>query len=150
MAAPGRTVQVEIFGDKELMRKMRQAGVELKNWTSELKSSGSFLRSFYSRDVFDSAGSAIGERWAPLKASTIAAKGNSRILVDSGKMRNSFRWNSSSTVGALTNPTEYLPYHQFGTRKMPQRVVVKVTDRIAREVGEIFSKGLVRRLRSLF
>lgn len=150
MAPPGPTTQVRVVGDEELQRKLMRAGVAITSFASELKRSGQFLQDFYSNDVFQTAGSAIGERWAPLNPATIARKGNNRILVDTGKMKGAFKFKASDKVAAVTNPTEYLKYHQFGTRKMPRRQVVKVTDRIANEVGDIFRKGLIKRLRRIF
>jgi phage gpG-like protein len=97
------------------------------------------------------------DSWAPLKPSTIKRKGHDRILYETGALRASL-----VTVGGPGNIHEVTPstllfgtsdqkalYHQEGTRKMPARPPVgvseenidKLVDQIADSTVEILMRG---------
>jgi len=137
-------VSIDISGDKKLQRQLKKSSSALMNWSRELQSSGKFLKEFYSHKVVGVGGGAIGESWPPKKS------GGPSVLVDTGKMQGSFRYSHTRFIGKLINTTEYFKFHQTGTFKMPRRLVFKVTDRIAKQVGQIFTKGLRRRLRRIY
>ena len=141
---------VQVKGLKETEARFKKLGKSLFDFNRELKSSGKFMRNFFGNKVFSSKGAVIRERWAPLKPSTIAMKGHAQILVDTGRMRNSFRFRSSRSLLVFNNTTPYLQFHQFGTSKMPRRTVMKVTDALAKDVGLIFQKGVNRRIKKAF
>lgn len=56
-----------------------------------------------------------GRPWQPLSPVTIERKGSSRILEDTGRLRQSITWRviGREAVAAGTN-VEYAPVHQFG------------------------------------
>jgi len=137
-------ISLDIKGDKKLLRQLRASDSILNNWSRELRSSGNYLRDFYSQKVIGVGGGAVDQSW-PAKKS-----GGASVLVDTGKMQRSFKYRSTNTLGTLFNTAEYFKFHQTGTNKMPQRLVFHVNDRVANEVGKIFSKGLIRRLRRVF
>jgi hypothetical protein len=85
--------------------------------------------------AFDSKGSEFGKPWAELAMSTKIDKSKHwpgrPDLVRTGAMQNgfSFEVQDENTV-RLYNALEgnYFDYHQLGTEKMPQRVMIGVTD----------------------
>ena len=56
-----------IEGEAQLVRKLRGIGNEIKDWSPAFKEAADKLKGIYENDVFESQGSAIGERWQPLK-----------------------------------------------------------------------------------
>jgi len=73
-------------------------------------------------------------RWASLKPTTIQDRfrqgyGAGPILQRSGKLRKSFRSNAGKDYLRITNNVRYFKYHQTGTKKMPQRIMIYLQDR---------------------
>lgn len=70
-----------------------------------------------------------GENWAPLAPGTIRGKGHSRVLVDTGKLRDSFdaMLTERGDTHTLTvfSTDENLKFHEFGTETMPKRPVME-------------------------
>lgn len=72
----------------------------------------------------------VGRAWAPLAESTRkqrAAQGYGAarpILQRSGKLRRGFRTKVKNEELSATNNVSYSPYHQYGTAKMPQRLIL--------------------------
>jgi phage gpG-like protein len=68
----------------------------------------------------------------PLAPSTVRQRGSKRpILIRSGRMVRSFTGKADKNSMTLQNKTEYAKYHQSGTRKMPQRKLIEVNDRVS-------------------
>ena len=67
----------------------------------------------------------------PLAASTIKRRGTARpILNDTGEMLKGFYGKTGNKTWELKNTQKYANYHQTGTRKMPQRLLIKGDKRI--------------------
>lgn len=90
------------------------------------------------RSIFLEERSPGGNPWAPLAASTIARKGFSKILVETGRLFESLttpggttdtHWETSEDPIVLVFGTkvEYAQFHQTGTRRMPARPAVGLT-----------------------
>lgn len=89
-----------------------------------------------------------GKAWAALAPSTVAQKGNSNILVRTGRMAGAFRLRSSSMRAEVSNPTPYLKYHETGTRKpMPRRKVMGISTANLAELQAILNQTIARLLR---
>lgn len=80
---------------------------------------------------FESGTDALGNPWEPLAPSTIRRKGHSDILIESGDLRESFRWSITGTPGdsadyelAIGSADPKLPFHEFGTESIPKRPVL--------------------------
>lgn len=72
-----------------------------------------------------------GRPWEPLSPETVARKGSSRILEDTGGLRQSIAWRlvGSEAVAVGTN-LEYAPVHQFGAKRknIPERPFLPVAE----------------------
>lgn len=87
-----------------------------------------YLSEFAGRS-FDTNGNSIGNNWPALRPSTIRAKGNSKALVNTGRLRNSVRTGSGLTFKAtddsfsikVNNSVPYGKYHMTGTKFIPVR-----------------------------
>lgn len=85
--------------------------------------------------MFSSGGSGAGG-WAPLAASTVARKGSSEILVETGILEDSLTSRSGAFSRFDLRPKRlemgtqvpYGIYHQTGTSRMPARPPVKLAE----------------------
>jgi len=150
----GTRIQIKIEGEKKVLRSLSRADDSIKNWRKEMKELGGFLLEVYSEDVFESEGQVIGEKWrnlnTPYKDFKRIKYPGRGTLEASGEMRNAFRADSGRTFALLTNPTEYLGFHQRGTRKMPKRIIFKLASRQVREITRLFAVGLKKKMRAAF
>lgn len=101
-------------------------------------------------DNFSTQGGYLG-RWKPLKQSTIKDKnrkgfGSRKMLVRTGRLENSFDTRNvkaeSAEVGSYG--VDYAEYHNDGTRNMPQRKIVGITDKAKRDTVGLIVKYLRR------
>lgn len=126
--------ELDIFGDKQVSREILRVGEYADNPRPALHAVADFLRKvewtqFATQGVSSSGG------WPPLAPSTIAKKGHSRILWETGTLaRSLYSKNSpfhieSVFVKELVFGTrvKYARYHQLGTSKMPRRRPVELT-----------------------
>jgi phage gpG-like protein len=141
---------VQVTGDQQALRRLRKAGVDVRDFTKELRQAGDELLDVYGNQVFETEGQIVGERWAPLNPRYQARKQNTYrgrgTLERTGRLRRSFRAQSGKDTLFLDNPTPYLKYHQFGTSRLPARVIYKLADRQTRKIVDILSDGLKERL----
>lgn len=75
---------------------------------------------------WDKQQDALGRPWAPLAASTIRKKGHSRILVESGDMRESVysrRQSAFQVEIGVADPKIHI--HEYGTEHIPPRKVIE-------------------------
>ena len=59
-----------------------------------------------------------GNPWEPLKVR------EGRILQDTGRMRNAFTFSPTADGFVIRNPTAYVAFHEDGTSRIPQRMMV--------------------------
>jgi len=69
-----------------------------------------------------------GDKWKPLKDSTIRAKikksGVVRMLQDTGTLKNSLHYNAKDNEVRIGYTAKYSIFHQLGTKYMPQRKIL--------------------------
>jgi len=79
-----------------------------------------------------------GRPWKPLSPETIEKKRSSRILEDTGRLRQSFAWRllGRDAVVVGTN-VEYALFHQYGTRRgLPKRPMLPLDEHGVHLPGE--------------
>ncbi|HSH31213.1 MAG TPA: phage virion morphogenesis protein [Candidatus Saccharimonadales bacterium] len=127
------TIVIKINGDKTTEKKLRRLGGSLLDMSKAMRAVGNDFLGFYTDKPFTSQGGIYGSPWAALKPATVDQKVKynpttaTYPLIKSGKMRRSFKVESSSTHMRLFNTTDYFKYHQLGTKNMPQRMVLQLT-----------------------
>jgi phage gpG-like protein len=94
------------------------------------------------RDVWTTQGANLGAPWAPL-ADTTAKLTSPQLLVASGALRNSLAgYPEGDIIGQTTlrmgTDVTYARFHQFGTRYMPAREIVGVSDNLRRQVAAAY------------
>lgn len=139
---------VTINGDTRIIEKLNKLAVEIQNPSAVLQETGDMLIQEFT-DNFSSEGGRLDTKWAQLSQATLIQKaragyGGKGILVRTGKMRDSFTKETQKYLVRVFNPTSYYIYHQLGTKYMPQRVMIKATERIKQEVVAIFNKAITK------
>lgn len=144
----------EIEGERQLSRRLIGLESDLKDYSYPFQQSADFLTGVFSRDVFETQGAVIGERWKRLSPYTVAQKAKrgypSTPLVGSGAMRGSFLTIVSSDQAVIYNTAAYFKYHQSKAPRthLPRRVMMKIhngqREQIVRFFQEHIRASLVR------
>jgi len=145
-------VRVEVRGDKRILAQLKSVMSAFKDWKPELQAVGDYLVSFYRDPVFETEGGIFAARWAALSQPYQAHKTTNwpgrGILEASGTLRKSYETRVFSQLLQLINPTEYAVLHQWGTSRMPARVLIKVDDARRAQIIDIFKKGALIKLQN--
>lgn len=81
-----------------------------------------------SKQRFDDKKSPDGVSWKNLKPSTIARKGNHNILIDSNNLHKGILNQVTAHSVVVGTPEFYGKYHQFGTKSMPARQFLGISE----------------------
>ena len=108
---------MEIEGDKQLSRVLIGYGHRFEGLPQPFRNSADYLKSMFSRDVFETQGAAIGERWKRLSPYTVAQKARRgyprrRRSSAPAACETAFRPSSRSDQAVIYNTAEYFKYHQ--------------------------------------
>lgn len=106
------------------------------------------------RGYFDREADSDGRSWPPLSPFTIARKGHDTILVETGAMRASLTRKTSDAIRDVFTDgpqpglvfgtgDEKAPFHQYGTRKMPARPPVGMTDERLDDICDNIADAMV-------
>lgn len=96
---------------------------------------------------FDTNSDPEGRPWAPLSPKTIALKKQNRdkILTHYGPMRKSIKVEVVQEGLRLTAGVPYAKFHQSGTRRMPQRVILAITEKDKVRLGRFIKQHVAGR-----
>lgn len=73
------------------------------------------------------------------------------ILVRTGTLRKGTRIkNIKDDEGTIANEVDYAKYHQFGTKKIPQRVVLDTSKKSRRAISLVFANFLSDKIKKYF
>jgi phage gpG-like protein len=151
----GLNLKIEIHGDKETMRRLAAAGESLDRLPDAMRETGTYLREFFSGEVFASHGGAIGKPWPRLSPSTEAKKAREfpgrPMLVRSGLMQRSFRSSFTDSSVRVGNSASYFKYHQsdLPRTRLPRRAMMELDAARQRAITEIVRKAVNRKLAAL-
>lgn len=93
-------------------------------------------------------GSNDGNAWTPNAPATIARKGSSKPLIDTGNLRASFTYQVKRNSVEIGSPVFYSEFHEFGTSTIPQRKMLpkdSKASKIAVAQTKIYLKTLANR-----
>ncbi len=110
------------------------------------------------RGFFESEISPAFQPWAPLAARTIARKGHSEVLVETGRLRASLVRQTGDSIRDIIKEqffhglsfgtsVTYSRYHQEGGGHLPQREHVGVTEPTVDEITEESADAMVEMLK---
>jgi phage virion morphogenesis protein len=110
----GRINMVKVkVDDRELRRAISRIMERLSNPQRAFKAIGLIVRNSVLKN-FEAQGRP--QRWKELKESTIRKKGSSRILEDTGRLRNSITYRAHRDMVEIGTNVVYAGIHQFGGR----------------------------------
>jgi phage virion morphogenesis protein len=84
-----------------------------------------------------------GNRWATLSANTLKVKKSGAILRETSALVNSISSTVSAKSAIVTASQQYGIFHQTGTRKMPQRQFLGISDRDKERISAIAQEVLL-------
>lgn len=116
-----------------------------------LKSSVQLLKK-ETQQNFDQQGRIYGN-WKPLAQSTREQRtrlgfGAARpILVRTGRLKKGFVTSSTSTKAEISNTANYAKYHQFGTKRMPKRVILDTSSKSRKAIRLLFANFIGEKIK---
>lgn len=128
------TIEVD---DRGLVAGLTKLADRLDDMTPVMREVGDAIREA-SMEAFDREAAPDGGKWAPLSPATVRRRRGGpahRILQDTGMLRQSVvkRLESDRTV-IVGARAQYAPYHQFGTRRLPARPFLGVSQEARQEI----------------
>lgn len=105
---------------------------------------------------FDTQGYTLGRAWAPLSMATRTQRsregyGPARpILVRRGDLKRSFRGDVRGDTLIYKSTSKIFPYHQLGTRRMKQRKMLDVTEKLKGAIVRTFGNYLAEIIRRYY
>lgn len=150
---------LDVYGDKQLDRELLLVGHRVTHMRPAFARVGEQLRQA-EQQLFRTSGASSGNPWPPLQPSTVASKARSknptvranaeRVLIATGDLRTSLT--RSHGKGHVERATDsglefgsrigYGRFHQHGTRNMPRRRVVDLTEQNKRDVMKTLQRYL--------
>lgn len=146
-------VQIKLEGGDKVIRKLKRMGIELNDFSEEMRAIGKYYQNFVTVDVFEDEGGPYGNQWAPLNEAYEDAKREeypgAGILERTGKMRRNFKTKISPNSMIFYNPTKYFKYHQSSKprKKLPRRVMINLDAERRMEITRIMGQTLNKRLK---
>ena len=137
-----------IEGEKQLSRRLLTLEDAVQDYSYPFSQSADFLKGVFSRDVFQTQGTAIGERWRRLSPVTVAQKARrgypSTPLIGTGSMQRSFHTIVSSDQAVIYNTAAYFKYHQSKAPRshLPRRVMMKIHHNQREQIIRFFQEHI--------
>lgn len=150
----GFSLSFSIEGEQQLSRRLHILADRIKDWSPAFEETAYTLKSIFSKEVFDTQGAVINERWSPLskayayrKEKRYPGKG---ILEATGAMKNGFMTLWRPDMAAVWNEIEYFKYHQSNQprHKLPRRVMMKLGQSQRTQIVRIFNTHFQRVVRA--
>lgn len=148
-----RQAQIRVFGDKRIIRAIGNKRKRAADMRPVFRWMTRDFRTIMKRQ-FDSQGSYLGQRWAPLAQATRDRKArmgsDRRVLHETRNMRKSFTVGTNGqrimtrTELSFSTNIGYAKFHNSGTRYMPERVIFQFTPMIRRRWGRAMTAYLNR------
>ena len=141
-------IQWTIEGETQLSRKLIGLESALKDYSYPFRESADFLKGVFSRDVFETQGAAIGERWKRLSPYTVSQKAKRGFpdtpLIGTGAMQNSFQSIVSSDQAVIYNTASYFKFHQskLPRSKVPRRIMMKIANGQKEQIIRFFQEHI--------
>ena len=116
------SLKFKTSGNKQVKIKLSKISKGITNPRPLLKRIGVLILNEVNKNFVK--GSNDGDTWTPLQPSTIANKGSSKPLIDTGNLRASFTFQVNRSSVDIGSPVFYSEFHEFGTPSIPQRKIL--------------------------
>ena len=144
----------EVAGDRQIDREILRWGERAGDATPAFQAIGELLIG-ETKVQFDTEGRHASGGWKPLKRATVASKQRRglrlSVLQSTGSLMDSLTKRGDSNMILETSPTEltfgsrvpYGGFHQTGTRRMPARKPLELTEATRRTSVKILQRWIV-------
>lgn len=133
------TITIKDFGTEEELSKLQE---KLGDLSVPLQKSALYMER-ETRLNFARESDPDGNRWAPLRASTLRYKRTGAILRETGALVGSVRVISVSSKSARIGASkDYGKFHMTGTSKMVARPFIGIGDRHRGKINQVFQQYL--------
>ena len=146
-------MKLEVKGDKEIKDMLTGLGLDLRNLRGAMNEVGRDAVKYFSGPVFVSRGSAINQPWQRLSNRYAAQKAKRYagrpLLVRTGKMQNSFAYNSTGTSVMIFNKDPKFVYHQSSAPRhaLPRRAMIGIYNGLQSEVTATIAQVIARKIK---
>lgn len=141
--------QISVEGDVALQTKFSRFADKIDDWTPAWNL---IAEDFYEMEenLFNSQGASGIRGWAPLAPSTLRRKKGPSILVETGALRKSLTKPGGTNIRKLSRTEARLgsrdpkvAFHFFGTRTMPRREPIQITEKDKKRWVKLVQRHLV-------
>lgn len=145
-------IRVSIAGADALRARLAKLGQDLYDFSQEMTATGQYLADYFSTVPFATLGRNYGTPWQPVTPKTLAYKlkhypqNAQNTLQASGLMRDSFAFESDRLSTTIGNQQPYFQYHQLGSTRTPQRVMMAIDATNKAEIIRIVQEGIQARI----
>jgi len=157
----GFELSFEVMGDKQVARGFSRFANEVKDLRDAFREIVKDFRDTIEKKQFESEGGYGSGGWKPLATSTLRQKASkgypSTILVATGRMKRSLTGKTRDTIEEIKplsilmgTKAGYARYHQKGTRYMPARPVIELTEGDKTRWTKIIHRYMVKFIKSEF
>ena len=140
------SLKLKTSGNKQAKIKLDKIAKGIRNPRPLLKQIGVLILNEVNKNFV--RGSNDGDAWTPNAPATIARKGSSKPLIDTGNLRASFTFQVKRNSVEIGSPLFYSEFHEFGTSTIPQRKMLpkdSKASKIAVAQTKIYLKTLANR-----
>jgi len=115
----------------------------LKNFKEPLKGATNYMLGEVEKN-YNSEGGLLTNKWKKLSPGYAKRKKSGAILVDTGKMKDSFWSRVGKDKAMIGNSAKYFKYHQskLPRQKIPRRVMLNIRRKQQTEIYRFFTKFL--------
>lgn len=142
-------ITVRATGAKRLNRTLLNISKRVSNFRTPFSLVAPKLVNFYQTEVFSSEGKATGANWDRLAKSTVKQRGGRShpILKRTGTLAGGTKSKVSKNSLIISSTVKYYPFHQLGTSKMPQRIILLLDEQRVDWVIEAIQKYIAYSIR---
>lgn len=148
-------LSLEVSGEEQIKTMLTGLGMDLRNLRGAMNEVGRTQIKYFSGNVFASRGATIngGQRWQRLNDKYAARKAKKYpgrpLLVATGKMQGSFKYDSTGMSVTIYNTDPKFEYHQSSDtrRVLPRRVMLGVYSTMQRDVTTTIAKVISEKIK---
>lgn len=151
----GLELTLEAIGEAKINNMLSDLGLDLRNLRGAMNEVGRESIKYFSGNVFANRGATIngGQRWQRLSDAYAAQKARTYpgrpVLVRTGKMQRSFKYDSTGMSVTIRNDDPKFKYHQSDETRylLPRRVMLGVYANMQRDVTRTIALAISRKIK---
>lgn len=134
---------VIVKGIRKINNLLRKVQVKVVNQATPLKQAGVLLLNEIDGYFQQGGNPSQGGKWKMIKELTIARKGSSRVLIDTGVLRGSFRQDITGNTLRIGTQVKYAKYHEEGDG-VPKRPMLPSTAKVVEVIDKQYTNYIAK------